>query len=197
MSSLHYVLIGIIAIALFCCGCIAPPSGTLDQTTTTPSVTTSSLVDQATLTGSNSNSSFHYAYGSVTGTTKDVRLDTQLPLIESSIYFQDIRAREILFNTPQNITLKKGLATGYMNKYFYDSSGALIGALSIQPEVILWVNRFSGSPSVGIPLPIEGDIPLTEVRDLSISIRYTNPDFSTGETSNYELAYTGYIAWVN
>jgi hypothetical protein len=141
------------------------------------------------------NTTFHYAYGSVFGTTKDVRLGSNLPPIENSIYFQDIRAREIIFTPPVNVTLKKGLSTGYMNKYSYDSEGTLIGSLSLQPEVILWVNRFSGAPQVAIPLPAEGDIPLTDVRDLSISIRYTNPDFSVGETDNYELAYTAYIAW--
>jgi len=82
-----------------------------------------------------------------------------------------------------------------MNGYFYDGSGNLIDSLPIRAEVILWVNRFSGAPQVSIPLPVDGDIPLADVRDLSISIRYTNPGFTVGETSNFELAYTAYIAW--
>jgi hypothetical protein len=195
MTLSRYVLICLIAYALLACGCIAPPAGSLNQSSATPSITTSSPSTTADMTGSSAHSTFHYAYGSVADTTKDIRLGSNLPPIEDSIYFQDIRAREITFTPSVNITLKKGLSTGYMNKYFYDSAGTLIGSLSLQPEVILWVNRFSGVPMAAIPLPVEGDIPLTDVRDLSITIRYTNPDFPVGETANYELAYTAYIAW--
>ncbi len=137
----------------------------------------------------------HQAYGSVSGTLKDVRPGTELSPLESSIYFQDYPSREIVFNFGRNITLRYAQVTGFMNGYFYDSAGNLMESAPIQAETILWANRFSGAPQIGIPLPIQRDIPLEDVRDLSVSIRYTNPDFPISPTRNYELAYTAYVSW--